>query len=327
MNAPYSNCSQENPRKACTAEALFVPSFRPDPVQPRLFDATAGAIEHAQRADRAEGAGLVTSKTSHNFQVKQSGEEFLINLDRGACRERRVKRMKRSVHVAGTLHSLPRRGFRPEVPWFITLTYAQADAWEPKHISKALERYDRWCRKHGVPNRNVWVAEIQQQRASNTGKHVVHYHLMVWLPYGVSMPKWDEPCGRRHAFWSHGMTNRQVAKSGVGYLMKYLGKMGEFTDFPKGLRLCGTGGHDGDERAIRSWTNLPEWVKCAFGVGDVVRKHGRLVVQATGEVLSSPYTVLLLPGAIVLYAVGPIPERRHVGPYSTFPRQEEAAFA
>ena len=43
---------------------LFLPFFRPDPAQPRLFDVTVDAFEHAQCADRAVGARLVQSKTT-----------------------------------------------------------------------------------------------------------------------------------------------------------------------------------------------------------------------------------------------------------------------
>jgi hypothetical protein len=255
-------------------------------------------------------AGLVPSRTSANFEV-------LINLDQASCAERRVNRLKRSVWGSGHLHAMPRPGFRPDVPWFVTLTYAEEDAWVARHIADALERFRRWCHKHGYDCRYTWVAEIQPQRAKRTGKEVVHYHLMAWLPQGARMPKWDIAAGRRRAFWPHGMTNTEIAKAGVGYLMKYLSKLGEFTRFPKGLRLYGIGGLSEAARAVRTWLNLPEWAKCSFGVGDLIRKSGRLVVHATGEILESPYIVSILPGALLLRVVAPIPERFHCGPYST----------
>jgi hypothetical protein len=263
-------------------------------------------------------SGLVSFKTSPQFEV-------FINLDRRACAERRVKRLKRSVWASGHLHGLPRRGHRPAVPWFVTLTYADADVWEADHVSAALERYRRWCQKYGYACQYTWVAEIQPERARRTGKQVVHYHLMAWLPLGVRMPKWDVAVGRRTAFWSHGMTNTERARAGIGYLMKYLSKLGEFTQFPKGLRLYGVGGLSAAARAIRSWLNLPEWAKRSYGVGDLVRKSGRLVVLATGEILDSPYIVSILPGAIVVRATEPIPARFHSGPYSTLQAREVLA--
>jgi hypothetical protein len=281
--------------------------------------AAAAVREHAPACpERPQAAGLVPSRTSPNFEI-------LINLDRSSCTERRVNSLKRSVWASGHLHAMPRPGFRPEVPWFVTLTYADEDAWRPHHIADALERFRRWCHKFGYPCRYTWVAEIQPQRARRTGKEVVHYHLMAWLPRGVRMPKWDVAAGRRREFWPHGMTNTEPAKAGVGYLMKYLSKLGEFTRFPKGLRLYGIGGLNVAARAIRSWLNFPEWAKCSFGVGDLVRKSGGLVVQATGEVLKSPYIVSVVPGALLVRAVGPVPERFHSGPYSTLHREEQAA--
>lgn len=260
-------------------------------------------------------SGLVQSKTSPN-------SEYLVNLDRASCSERRVKRMRRSVWAAATQLSLPRPGFRPELPWFITLTYANPGAWIAKHLSRATDAYSRWCACVGVECKYAWVAEIQEKRALRTGDHVVHYHLIAWLPHGVQMPKWDIPHGRRKPFWPHGMTNTQVAKAGVGYLMKYVSKVGESTHFPKGLRLFGKGGLNAASRKVCAWINLPEWVKRVYGVGDVIRRAGCLVVQATGEVLESPYIVSVLPGAILVRAVGAIPEKFHCGPYSTLQGQE-----
>jgi hypothetical protein len=239
-----------------------------------FFDdtSTAAVREHAPACpERPQSAGLVSSKTSPNFEV-------LINLDRSACTERRINRLKRSVWGSGHLHGMPRPGHRPDVPWFVTLTYADEDAWLPDHVADATERIRRWCRKLGCECRYTWVAEIQPRRARCTGKEVVHYHLMAWLPRGVRMPKWDVAAGRRLAFWPHGMTNTERAKAGVGYLMKYLSKLGEFTRFPKGLRLYGIGGLNAAARAIRTWLNLPEWAKRAHGVGDLARKPGGLVV-------------------------------------------------
>ncbi len=260
---------------------------------------------------RPQAAGLVPSKTSPNTEV-------LINLDQGACAGRRVKRMKRSVWVSGHLHAIPRPGFRPGIPWFVTATYADEDGWQANHIAESTDRFRRWCDKHGYPCQYTWVAEIQPGRAIRTGKEVVHYHLIAWLPPKVVMPKWDVMVGRRRAFWPHGMTNTQIAKAGVGYLMKYLSKLGEFSHFPKGLRLYGIGGLNAVARSVRTWINLPEWAKCSYGVGDLVRSSRGFMVQATGEILKSPYVVSLVPGGLIVRAIAPIPERFHSGAYSTY---------
>ena len=142
------------------------------------------------------------------------------------------------------------------------------------------------------------------------------------------MPKWDQgtttPSGRERApFWPHGMTNTQKALSGVGYLMKYLSKLGELTIFPDGLRLYGIGGLDPLARLIRAWYNLPEWAKCSHGVGDLKRWGSRLLCLTTGEILDPMYRREIIPGGIRLHLLRDYPQRFHDGAYSVFPRNQE----
>lgn len=268
-------------------------------------------------------AGLVPFKTSIF-----SGLHHSINLSAPSCAERRVKRLKRSVWASGHLHGIAHKGFRPPVCWFVTLTYARADEWMADHMSKAIETFRRWCISHDVPCRYTWVGEIQPHRLARTGDAVVHYHLLAWLPLGVSMPHWDKMTrkkgGYRAAFWPHGMTNTEVAKSGVGYLMKYLSKLGELTVFPKGIRLYGIGGLDVSARAVRGWFNLPEWAKRDHGVGDLVRKKVGLVIRSTGEILEPAFSCAIKGGCLVITQLRDLPERFHDGAYSTFPRHTYA---
>jgi hypothetical protein len=121
-------------------------------------------------------------------------------------------------------------------------------------------------------------------------------------------------------FWPHGMTNTQKSTAGVGYLMKYLSKLGELTRFPKGLRLYGIGGLDAVSRGIRSWFNFPEWVKASYGVGEVKRLARGFLDLCTGEILEPAYSVQRVPSGIVVKALRAIPERFHAGAYSSFPR-------
>ena len=262
----------------------------------------------------APGGGLVPYKTN------AQGEVF-VNLAPSAVAERRVKRLKRSVWASGHLHGIADKGFRAPVVWFVTLTYAKADAWEPDHLSGAIKGFRNWCRAKGVPCRYTWVAEIQPGRLLSTGKAVVHYHLLAWLPPGVEMPFWDKPTrkvgGMRAAFWRHGMSKTEVATSGIGYLMKYLSKLGELTRFPKGLRLYGIGGLNECGKSVRQWFNLPEWVKRSYGVAEVARAGNCLVVRATGEVLESAYSLLRVPSGFILRALRELPPRFHDGAYSS----------
>lgn len=266
------------------------------------------ALGQAKRAG-AEGAGLVPYKTTRQSVIDLSKENVAV---------RRIKRLKRSVWASGHLHGLAQKGSRALQPWFVTLTYVATPDWRPCHVAGALRLFRSWCVSKGVPCRYTWVAELQSRGA-------VHYHLLAWLPVGVRMPHWDRPTvkrgGLRPSFWPHGMTNTQPALAGVGYLMKYLSKLGELTKFPRGLRLYGIGGLDQAARNVRSWLNLPGWCKPLFGVGELVRKSGALVVRSTGEILEAAFKAVHIPGGLHIVALRELPpvapEFERCGAYSS----------
>lgn len=266
-----------------------------------------------------EAAGLVPFKTTAD-----SSASCEISFSKSLVAERRVNRLKKSVWASGHLHGLAEKGFRPSQCWFVTLTYAKANGWMADHISKAVKGFRNWCQSKGVPCRYTWVSEIQPKRLERTGEAVVHYHLLSWLPVGLSMPFWDKPTRRfrgvRAPFWTHGMANTEKAFSGVGYLMKYLSKLGELTVFPKGLRLYGIGGLTDQGRSVRRWFNFPEWVKLSGGVGDVQKVKNTFVLRETGEVIPPAYSVKKTPWGLVLTALRVLPEKWFSGAYSTFPR-------
>lgn len=289
------------------------------------------AVRHgAERSeDTGRAAGLVPYKTT-------SLHDAVINLAPHAVAERRVKRLKRSVWASGHLHGIADLVGSPPVCWFVTLTYVGVDDWNPGHIRAAVDRFRKWCKSKGVACRYTWVAELQRRGA-------VHYHLLAWLPHGLRMPHWDRaPSAARSAFWQHGMSNTEVAKSGVGYLMKYLSKLGELSTFPKGLRLYGIGGLNANGRAVRAWFNLPQWAKSAHGVGDLVRRPSSLdetglrfpaglVVRQSGELLPPVFSVQRVPGGISLRKLRDVPSRfvahllgvgEYPGAYSSWPRTE-----
>ena len=279
--------------------------------------ASARSAAHAGGA----AAGLVPYKTS-------LGTSLSVSFSPEVVAERRVNRLKKSVWASGHLHGITDSG-QSHKCWFVTLTYAQANAWCPKHISAAVQGYRNWCASNGVSCRYTWVAEIQPKRLERTGDAVVHYHLLAWLPELVEMPKWDLPTtkfrGVRPPFWAHGMSNTQKAYSGVGYLMKYLSKLGELTIFPKGLRLYGIGGLNPLGRSVRRWFNLPAWVKLVAGVGDVLKVGNAFVMRATGEILETPYSVVKTQWGLELKALREIPARWFDGAYSSWSPKPESS--
>lgn len=295
-----------------TADAAFATSL----AAISAWGGSSASGAQAKRAPCGEAAGLVPYKT-----IAKSSGDCEISFSKTLVAERRVNRLKRSVWASGHLHGLAEKGFRPSVPHFVTLTYAKANSWMGTHLSLAIKGYRNWCMSKGFPCRYTWVAEIQPKRLERTGEAVVHYHLLAWLPVGIVMPHWDRPTrkfgGMRSPFWSHGMTNSEIAKSGVGYLMKYLSKLGELTLFPPNLRLYGIGGLTQQGRDVRRWYNLPEWVKRSGGVGDVVKVGNAFVLRQTGEVLPPAYHVNKTPWGMVLTALRELPAKWFDGAYSS----------
>lgn len=165
--------------------------------------------------------------------------------------------MQRSVRTAAELHAdeTQRGGFRCKAA-MVTLTYAPEIAWEPRHVTGLLKAVRQYLARRGHACRFVWVLELTQ-----AGRP--HYHVLFWLPRGLSLPKPD-----RQGWWPHGSTRIEWARSPVGYLCKYASKGCEECQLPKGARLCGLGGLSAEGRRVRSWRLCPAWVREVFGVDD-----------------------------------------------------------
>lgn len=266
--------------------------------------------EHAYACpERPQAAGLVPYKTS----VPTDTDCLEISFDPENVMARRVAHLRRHVWACGQLHSLQaaQSGVRHNV-WFVTLTYRGVGDWQPRHISRCLKAVRKWCSKRRVPFCYVWVAELQLRGA-------IHYHIAIWLPVKLRLPKFD-----KQQWWPHGMTQTVIAQNPVGYLMKYLSKITQFQRFPKGARIHGSGGLTENGRNICSWLRLPSWCKQLHGVGELRTVNGHRVVQATGEILAPLYTPVRVPAGMHLYPNGPIPERWADGPYSNLSAHREA---
>ena len=197
--------------------------------------------EHAQSANGAEGPGLVCSETrGTSLQTYHLDPQQI-----------RLRRLRRSVITASRLHqdSLSHAKARFRVA-MLTLTYADVNGWKPHHIKELLRHIRQYLKRKGHAFRYVWVAELQQRGA-------VHYHVLIWLPRGVTLPKPD-----KRGWWPHGSTNIEWARKPVGYIAKYASKTNsKGGSLPKGIRLYGVGGLDRPDRYERSWWMLPQYIR------------------------------------------------------------------
>ena len=151
-------------------------------------------------------------------------------------------------------------GFRRRAA-MLTLTYRPGTDWGPRHVSQLLQHVRHWLARRSHRLSYVWVAELQKRGA-------VHFHVIVWLPKGLTLPKPD-----KQGWWPHGMSNVGWARKAVGYLAKYASKLDGTTHFPKHLRLHGRGGLEETRRRTVAWWLLPRFVREAFpAVGTRVQR-------------------------------------------------------
>jgi hypothetical protein len=172
-------------------------------------------------------------------------------------RKMRCRRLRRTVTEAAKFHEmfadwdsqqLGRSAYRKT---FITLTYRNTGEWERCHISRMVRLMRQWFHRRDAVCRFVWVAELQKRGA-------LHYHLVVWVPRRLRLPRPDR-CG----WWPHGSSKIETARNPIGYMVKYATKTRpeDLLRLPKGVRLHGNGGHDDSARIALRETLLPEWAR------------------------------------------------------------------
>ena len=227
---------------------------------------------------RPQAAGLVSLKTSDTLIANT------VEIDRDKARH---TRLKRSILVSAKLFEHVFRSVRMR-PAMLTLTYRDVDGFAPRHISELLKRIRQWLARRGHGFYYVWVAELQKRGA-------LHYHIVVWLPKGLTLPKPD-----KQGWWPHGSTRIEWARHPVGYLIKYASKFDVKSGLPKGARLHGAGGFDEASKQVRRWFNLPTWLKSLAGVSSrFMRVKGvGLVAADTGVCVQSPWRVSCCGGKV-----------------------------
>ena len=125
----------------------------------------------------------------------------------------RMRRMKTGVITAARLIEQERQrgGFRERCV-FVTLTYRPGAVWSPSDVRDYVQRVRSWLERRGESARYVWTVET-------TKAGVPHYHLLVWLRLGLTLPFAD-----KRGWWPHGMSNQVWARNAVGYIAKYASK-------------------------------------------------------------------------------------------------------
>ena len=189
------------------------------------------------------------------------------------ARDSRGKKLRHNVITSARLiaEGLQEGGFRYRAV-MVTLTYRPEVQWFPRHVSEFLDRARKHLhRRFAAPLIYVWVHE-----STKAGRP--HYHVVLFLPRGITLPKPD-----KQGWWPHGMTRIEWARKAVGYIAKYASKGSD--DMPKGARCCGTGGMTPSQRQVRRWWRLPGRIRATTVPEDDVRRAtgGGFVSRVTGE--------------------------------------------
>jgi hypothetical protein len=239
-------------------------------------------------------AGLVPFETTQKSPRKLWRFKRIITKDEQAAM--RVTRMRKNVITSARLHVEAGRmgGFRGR--WcMVTLTYREDVRWVSNQISALLDHIRKYAQRCGFVARYVWVLELTERLRP-------HYHILVWMPKGRTLPKPD-----KQGWWTHGHTRREWARNAVGYLAKYASKAEPENQIaiPKGARLSGVGGLVKEQRIELRWWKAPLWVREVFSsICDLGKPPGGgWVNRETGEFLPSPWRCFFFGGSLNLCEV------------------------
>lgn len=236
----------------------------------------------APAAGVAGGAatGLVPSQTSGTSSP-------LILIDR---EKTRLKRLQCSVLTAARLHVQQKPRWKVAM---LTLTYRPDVNWSPGQISEVVRHIRQYLKRRSIPMRQVWVQEF-------TKKGRPHYHLLLWLPLGLTLPKPD-----KRGWWPYGMTKIEWARNAVGYIAKYASKGDSLCLPAKGARMHGNGGLTDEALLEQRWWKLPTWLRGDVVPADRVRRSptgsgGGFLHPDTGQLFKSPWVVIFKGGAVYI---------------------------
>jgi hypothetical protein len=225
--------------------------------------------------------GLVPSTTSVAPLSHPANARF-IEIDR--CHIR-AQRMRKSILTGARLlvEEGTHGGFRGR--WaMLTATYRNDVEWQAKHVATLRQRVHEWIKRRGAKARYVWCLEL-----TKAGRP--HYHFLIWLPRGLTIPKPD-----KQGWWPWGSTRIEWARRAVGYVAKYASKATPeaMAALPRGARTHGVGGLMAEGARQLRWWKAPTFSRDALGaLADIRKIVGGYTDRITGEFLASPWHIHL----------------------------------
>lgn len=215
-------------------------------------------------------------------------------------------RLRKSIITGARLHEQEATKGSTRGAWYmLTATYREGSNSSPRDVSdlvRAIRRYFNGATKsrygsNGPRLRYLWVGELTKRLRP-------HYHLLIWIPRGIYIPKVD-----KRGWWPHGMTKMEKARNAVGYLAKYASK---FTSavaeaFPKGFRTHAIGGLGDESKRELRWWKAPKDARDALGADADIRKvPGGYADKRTGDFWPSPWRVYFDKGRTIAWKLEPL---------------------
>lgn len=231
----------------------------------------------------APALGLVSISTSDTANDSKGLKgEALTSILLPCVEIMRLKRLQKTVRTIAQVitESLQESHIRYAAT-MSTLTYRPDCTFAPRQITEYIKCVRMWAKRKGYFAYYVWVLEL-----TKAGRP--HYHIVWFLPKGVTLPKAD-----KQGWWRYGMSNTVKARSPVGYLCKYTSKgidPASWGKLPRGARIHGNGGYSISMRVTKIWHLSPLWVRLSVPFADKVKKVGCYWVnQRTGMGQRSPW--------------------------------------
>lgn len=165
----------------------------------------------------------------------------------------------------------------------VTLTYADDSTWLPLQVTEYMDRVEKWALRRGVRAKFIMSME-----PSEVGRELPHYHVLIWLPRRLLLPKAD-----RAGWWILGLTQTKVVQCAAGYVSKYVQKE-TGASLPRGARCCSVRGLSCGLRRLRSFLMLPKYVQQEFSLEDRVTRAagGGWLSRRTGEISPARWRVV-----------------------------------
>ncbi|WP_155274067.1 rolling circle replication-associated protein [Xanthomonas arboricola] len=210
-------------------------------------------------------------------------------------------RLKKSIITGAKLHDQEAKKGAFRGAWYmLTTTYRNRSDCSARDISETLKRirgfFNRAVRlrfrSYRPRFRYLWVGEL-------TKAGVPHYHVLIWIPRGIFIPKAD-----RRGWWPHGHTKIEKARNAVGYLAKYASKFcpDMIAAFPKGFRTHAIGGLDVESKRELRWWKAPKSARDVFGpLADIRKALDGYVDKLTGEFWPSPWKVIFDKDQLIIW--------------------------